>query len=322
MMDRKYIKSIVFIFLDLIGIHKKYIKSIQANNKLTILNLHRVSPEQNPFYRPLHPKQFDVLVEYISKHFNIITFSEINEQVISHKPNIILSFDDGYYDFLEYAMPIMQKYNVRANLNIIPECVESGLPMWNIKLYDILNSSSMKIINGIDLFGFNSKLMKDDEKSKSQFGLVLSRFLKNRPRNERDELLDELFQKLNKKKNFKYTRMLTRNEILEISKVHEIGVHSYSHESMGFESKEYFENDFYMCEDYFKNKLELPMKIYAFPNGSYENYQIDFLKAHGMDHVLLVENEYSNYNSITKRRFTFYADSVSEVKIRAVGFYR
>ena len=319
---KKYIKNTVFLFLDSVGMQRKYLKNIQKNHQLTILNLHKVSPEKNPFYPPLDPKLFDALLEYISKHFNIITFDEIEKQKDSQKPNIILSFDDGYYDFLEYAMPVLEKHNARANLNVIPEYVESGLPMWNIRLYDFLNCASLDEINDIKLTGFNDQLANDNEQSKSKFGLALSRFLKNRPRVERDELLKELFQKTNKYHDVKYTRMLNSKEVIEISKIHEIGVHSYSHESMGFESKEYFEKDFQLCENYFKNELELPLNIYTFPNGSYQDYQIDFLIQHKIDHVLLVENKYADYKSIVKKRFTFYADSVSEVKMRAVGFYK
>lgn len=320
MMIKKYMKNTIFFLLNLINTQKKYLNYIQKNNKLVILNLHKISLEKNPFYPPLKPKLFDELLKYIIKYFNVITFEEIEEYKKSKKPNLILSFDDGYYDFLEYAVPIMKKYNIKANLNIIPKCMESGMPMWNIKLYDFLNSVSIKEINNLNIKGFSYKLKNNDYENKIKYGLALSKFLKNRPRIEREEIVKELFDFIETHYDIKYTRMLNKKEVIEISKIHEIGAHSYSHESMGFESREFFEEDFYLCKNYFKNELKLPLNVYAFPNGSYKDYQIDFLKQFGIKHILLVENKYADYDSITKTRFTFYADSVSEVKMRAVGF--
>ena len=320
-MHRKYIKKIAF-YTWFLTQEKRYLNDIRNQKRLIILNLHKISPVRNDYYPSLVPELFEALLKYITEHFKIITFNEIKKEQKSTKPLMILSFDDGYYDFLEYAMPLLKKYNVKANLNIVPECVESGLPMWNIRLYDFLNSASIDVINEMKLTGFDHRLMKNDQNGKLAFGLALSRFLKNRPKVERDELLQKIFEKIDNDESIEYTRMLNKEEIIKIAKIHEIGVHSYSHESMGFESKEYFEQDFQRCKNYFENELKLPLTIYAFPNGSYKNYQIDFLINQGIEHVLLVENRYADCQSHSKTRFTFFADSISEVKMRALGFYR
>jgi hypothetical protein len=89
---------------------------------------------------------------------------------------------------------------------------------------------------------------------------------------------------------------------------------------MNFESKEFFEEDFYKCKKYFKEVLKLPLDIYAFPSGRYDNYQLDFLEKNRITHILLVNEKYSNYHTNRHCRFTYYADSVSEVKMRALGY--
>jgi peptidoglycan/xylan/chitin deacetylase (PgdA/CDA1 family) len=142
------------------------------------------------------------------------------------------------------------------------------------------------------------------------------------PREKREKILEQLKSILKKNGNIQYTRMLNRKEILEISKYHEIGVHSYSHESMGYESNDFFQEDFNKCQDYFKNILKLPLKIYAFPNGSYKKEQLDYLSNKGIQSILLVNNTYSKMDTNIHNRFTFYSDSLSETELRAVGFYR
>ena len=124
------------------------------------------------------------------------------------------------------------------------------------------------------------------------------------------------------KLDIKFTKMLSKDDIIEIAKIHEIGAHSYSHESMGIESKEYFENDFLKCQKYFEKKLGLPFDIYAFPSGSYQNYQLDFLQQNGIEYILLVNENYAHYESKIYDRFTFYGNSVNEIKMRALGWHR
>lgn len=318
MSAKKLSKSAYFKILDILNFDKRYLKSIVQNEYLTILNLHRVSNDHNPFYPSLTPSLFDDLLKYIINEFNVITFEDVEKYKNSKKPNIILSFDDGFYDFLEYAVPILKKYNICVNLNVIPQCIESGKPVWDVVLGDFLNSVPSEVMNNLDFPGFNMILTGTN---KSSYGLALTRYLKNRPKEERVKLWDTIEKAMHPYK-INFTRMLNRNEIIEISKVHEIGVHSYSHESMGIETKEFFEEDFLRCKEYFDKTLSLPMNIYAFPSGSYKEYQLDFLEKNGIEHILLVNEEYSNNYTNKHNRFTYYADSKSEVKMRSVGFQR
>ncbi|MFK5976787.1 MAG: polysaccharide deacetylase family protein [Sulfurovum sp.] len=318
MSARKIYKYIFLKILDILKIDKKYLKLIKSSEYLVVLNLHRVSNDKNSFYPSLTPQLFEALLKYITKEFNVITFQEIEEYKNSKKPSIILSFDDGFYDFKESAMPILKKYNIKANLNIIPKCIENREPIWDVMLGDILNQLPIKIINQIELGEFNIKL---NYKNRSKYGLALTRYLKQKTYIDREELWKNI-KNSTEKYDIKFTQMLNKKEIIEISEIHEIGVHSYSHESMGIESKEYFEEDFFKCKEYFENILKLPLDIYAFPSGSYQEYQLDYLEENKIKYILLVGEEYSSYHSNRYSRFTYYADSISEIKIRVVGFHR
>lgn len=313
---RKQVKKLSFFVLNIL-LQKKYLNNIILNNQLTILNLHRVSPESNLFYPPLHPKLFEELLLFLTKHFNVITFREIGEYAKSEKPNVILSFDDGFKDYVEYAVPIMEKHGVRSNQNIIPNCLETNEAMWDVKLFDFLNASPLSLIHEISLPGFE---MKINEKNKVSYGLALMKYLKSQTKMQREELFGTLDHTVNKNQNIRYTEMMSKKDVLEVSHVHEIGSHSYYHESMNRETKAFFVNDFFKCQRYFKEILELPFDIYAFPNGGYQAYQLDFLEQQGIKHILLVDEEYSNNKTSRHHRFTYYADSKSEIKMRALGF--
>ena len=37
-------------------------------------------------------------------------------------PSVIITFDDGYYDFYEYAHPILKKYDIK----LTDQCIEDS----------------------------------------------------------------------------------------------------------------------------------------------------------------------------------------------------
>jgi peptidoglycan/xylan/chitin deacetylase (PgdA/CDA1 family) len=317
MMLRKQIKAAAFYAMNAL-LQKKYLNDILEKQRLTILNLHRVSPQSNPFYPPLRPELFEALLAFLTRHFNVITFREIDAYKKSKKPNVILSFDDGFKDYIEYAVPIMKKYNVQSNQNIIPQCLETGEAVWDVKLLDFLNASPPSLVNEINLPGF---AMKVDERNKMAYGMALINYFKHKTKTERETLFERLERTISKNPDIRYTPMMSRKELLQVSGVHEIGVHSYSHETMAMESEAFFSEDFFKCRTYFDEILKLPLDIYAFPSGRYQEYQLDFLERHGIEHILLVDESYANYMTNRHQRFTYYADSAPEVQLRALGFH-
>ncbi len=72
----------------------------------------------------------------------------------------------------------------------------------------------------------------------------------------------------------------------------------------------------------FTEKLQLPLEIYAFPSGSYKKSQLEYLQNNGVKNILLVDENYSSYDTNIHKRFTFYGNSISEIKMRALGWKR
>lgn len=311
-------KQSYYQLLKLLRQDAKLLSRIRRENLVVVLNLHQVTPQTNPFWSPMNPEIFDDLLNFLKQNFLVTSFREL-EKAQTDKPLAVISFDDGYYNFIEYALPILEKHNLSANMNIIPSCVESGEPMWNVILYDFLNSAPKSLIDEIRLPGFNVRMKDESFRSKARYGLQISLFLKTRPRQEREELLREI-EKPMRKLDFNLTRMMNREEIKEIAKTHEIGVHSFSHESMKFESDAFFEEDLQKCLAYFEKDIGLPLDIYAFPNGSYRPSQIEILQRHDVKYKLLVDERYARKDETVLPRFTIYGATSLETRFQALGF--
>lgn len=291
------------------------LKRLQTENGAAILNLHRVSHQPNNYWPPLSPEVFEDLLGYLSSEFHVCDIRELNSTE-SKKPLAVLSFDDGYYDFVEYALPLIERYSLPVNMNVIPQCATTGRPIWNVRLYDFLQAASMDEINALDIPGFTERLERDDPQAKVRFGIAVSRFLKNRPRVERDEILKSIEPKI---EGSATTRMMTTEEIRQIADRVSLGAHSYSHESMAFEDDSFFEEDFQKCRSYFEAELNTPLTIYAFPNGSYRPEQIYYLRRQSVKQILLVDEKFADARSDVLTRLTIYGDSGAEVRMKALG---
>ena len=314
---REGLKSTYYFLQKILRKDRRLLQKIRSENLVVVLSLHQISPHQNAFWPPLHPAIFDNLLRFLKENFELSLFSDLPE-TNSKKPRAVLSFDDGYYNFIEYALPILNKHRIGANMNIIPSCVESGRPMWNIQLYDFLNAAPLSLVNAIRLAGFSYKLKNDNSREKLLFGLRISRFLKQRSRMERQDLWHSL-ENVMQKGEFSLTRMMSRDDVKNIADKCEIGVHSHSHESMEFEDNAFFEDDLEKCRNYFHDKLDLPLTTYAFPNGSFRAEQIEVLRKSGIKHILLVGEDYAKKSGDIFPRFTIYGPSFIETKFQALG---
>lgn len=279
-------------------------------NCRTVLNLHRVCEPDGSSYAPLHPKIFAELLVFLLQNFEITTFdSEVQSSL--GRPQIILSFDDGYKDFVEVAAPLLNRYGVRCNHNLIPACLESGLAPLNVLAQDFVGKAPKRLMLSLRVPGFTI-----DERP----GLAgrLSAFLKNRSQVEQRALADVLLPQFFSWDAFRPTPMMNVKEARQLAGEHELGAHSWSHASMEFETEDYLREDVRRCQAFFQEKLNSTVNVYAFPNGSYAPGQIDLVEKLGIRHVLLVGESF-DVHPRHHQRLTFHANGAAEMRFRATG---
>jgi peptidoglycan/xylan/chitin deacetylase (PgdA/CDA1 family) len=322
MIDRARLKEIYCRLLALAGGERRRLRRLRAADSLLILNLHRVSPRPDPFWSPLHPCVFEELLRFLRHEGAFVRLDDDADAHAGARPRVVLSFDDGYRDFVDYALPLIRRYGARANQNVIPECLLTGRPIWNVRLYDFLNVAPRAAIDAIALPGFATRLAGDTAQAKARYGLARGRFLKMRPRAERVQLMAELGARIEATGVPAPTRMMSVADVREAAAEGcEIGLHSFSHESMGFESDAFFAEDFERSAAYFRDALDLPLRIYAFPNGSCRPSQIAYLRQRGIEHVLLVGEGIDDGRSGVHPRLSIHGGSAAEVRMQAVGLH-
>ena len=78
----------------------------------------------------VHPDTLENDLKYIqSKGYSTITMTDLigyvyNDYPLPEKP-IIITFDDGYYNNLGYAVPLLHKYNMKAVISIVGQYTDN-----------------------------------------------------------------------------------------------------------------------------------------------------------------------------------------------------
>src|SRR5207248_8382795 len=88
-----------------------------------ILMYHRVAADREPDPLTVTPERFAEQVEYLHAHgYRSLTLGQWSRSG-KDGPAVVLTFDDGYRDFLENAFPILQQHGFTATVFMIPDHV-------------------------------------------------------------------------------------------------------------------------------------------------------------------------------------------------------
>jgi peptidoglycan/xylan/chitin deacetylase (PgdA/CDA1 family) len=109
-------------------------------NSLTVLNYHRIDDPYREGFDTLKvnvsatPKQFEEQMAYVSSHFNVITCEYLvkclhdDAELPPHAA--MITFDDGYYDNLANAYPVLSAYRLPAVIFLATDYMERNVPFY------------------------------------------------------------------------------------------------------------------------------------------------------------------------------------------------
>jgi peptidoglycan/xylan/chitin deacetylase (PgdA/CDA1 family) len=295
------------------------IPAVARSNALTILNFHRVDDNADNADAAMKPALFDELVSWLKRSFAIVTFGELAANKFGGKPPMVISFDDGYKDFIDVVVPIAEKHRVRVNQNLIPAALDSGLPPMNVQLQDFIWTAPAALLRETPLPGLPRGA---DPEARGKSGLQASKALKNRPIAVQKELFPSLKMAFQRFDGFRPTPIMSIEEARQIVAVHEVGAHSFEHATMAMETDAYLREDVDKCISYFETQLGLRPSIYALANGSARAGQPELIHAAGFQHVLLTGEGFSRRQNWLHERFTMFAATTAEARFRALGGFK
>lgn len=271
---------------------------IRATSGRRLLNVmyHGVVRKDSTWFSPRHltAELFDEQLTYIKRNFDVVSLEEAfrmrNERRVPNRHAITLSFDDGYLNNLETALPIIERHQVPVTLFALGSCAEEGADR---VLWPDLISALGTGTPGQEISALGRKYLA---LRNVQGGAHLIDDLKNAAPNDRDDALDELSRTYGLREKLdgidaEVWKLMGPTELKRFadSPWIEIGAHGYAHYNLGVVPIEEATNDLMKARASLSALLEEPIESIAYPDGSYSGKVKDVCERLGFKRQLAVD---------------------------------
>lgn len=99
--------------------------------KATVLLFHRVNPVRDVLWDPMAPELFEKIMQFVGKRYEVLSLKELClEKPVTKKPPLAITFDDGFRDYIDYALPVLKKHNFHSTMYVVTDCVDQNIPTW------------------------------------------------------------------------------------------------------------------------------------------------------------------------------------------------
>ena len=285
---------------------------------------HRVSPKRDLLWDPMDVLLFEKCIKYISQKFKVVQFEQFAQSNIKHEMKgkyATIMFDDGYKDNISYALPILEKYKIKASFYLVTDCIENNIPTWTHIIDHTFQCSQKKDIElPFDFLPAELRTQNFIEKTQRiQFARKLKPFLKGISQDERKMVLSEISSQLSDVELPKLMMNWDDARLL-VKKGHYVGSHTVSHDMLA-SIKSIEEIEFELRESRKKIQTELgyaPLTI-SYPIGSYDDRTISLSSKLGYKFGLAVKQEVfktKDTNLFEISRIELYNESWFKTRLR------
>ncbi len=267
----RILKSVVSACLYLSGLVAAW-RRLLPRPGILILAYHRVAAlEQDPLNMAISPRDFREHTAYLAKHYHVISLDEavnlLQGGYVLPKNLVVITFDDGYQDNYQFALPVLMQYHLPATFFLTVGPIEGRGRLWYDVISDLILNTQEKSITVERLNGLTFGLDTSGRKNAAAKNIV-AKAKQLKPR-QREELLGELASKLeNAKKEPGSCSMLTWDQVREMRRMgYTFGGHTVSHPILSRMPLQQAEEEIKNCKAKIEKELGEPIRHFAFPNG-------------------------------------------------------
>jgi peptidoglycan/xylan/chitin deacetylase (PgdA/CDA1 family) len=296
-------------------------------NNLTIVVYHYVRDLKNsrfPGIKGLDLELFREQIQYLRKHYHIITMEEvihsIDNQVKIPRKSVLLTFDDAYSDHYTNVFPVLDKYQLQGSFYTPSKAVTEHTVLDVNKIHFILASVQDKSDIVSDLknllkvykkeyqlqdFDYYYKKLAFADTYDTQEVIFIKRLLQVELIEElRIIITDILFEKYIGMSESSFSRELYMNEEQlkhMLRSGQHIGNHGYNHYWWNSLTKEEMREELDLSID-FLNKIGVDMKNWTacYPYGGYDDQSIEMLQERGCKLAVTTEVDIATTNKSTR----------------------
>lgn len=265
--------------------------------RVRILMYHRVEYLNDDYnMQAVTPVNFERHMKYLRDHYDILSLDTQMGSWFEGRLNdaVIVTFDDGYYDFLQNAVPIMEKYGIPATVFVSTGNIDSKYENWTDSiLRAVFSDVKQRDSYTFETEYYRGKLPTGNWEEKYKFYQMIRKLFIISSADKRKQYESQLLDWAGLSKNGRQSRrIMTAGELQKVSarKGISIGAHTVTHCSLKHQelSEQYYE----ITES--KKVLEeitgQEVKLFAYPFGSKDDYSdmtIKYLKEVGFEKAVV-----------------------------------
>ena len=241
-----------------------------AQARLSILIFHRVLSEPDPLL-PGEPDaaSFDRLCAWVAEWFQVLS---LDDAVACLKRGdlparaMVITFDDGYADNHEVAMPILQRHGLVATFYVATGFLDGGR-MWNDTVIESVRACQLPALDVAHL-GINglAKLPLGDDAQRRAAIRALLGSLKYRPVDERLQLVHQVVEAV--AAPLPGGVMMRSDQVKALRQAGmTVGAHTVSHPILLKLTAEQARREIDQSRQHLEAILGEPVRHFAYPNG-------------------------------------------------------
>ncbi|MDL1864155.1 polysaccharide deacetylase family protein [Betaproteobacteria bacterium PRO5] len=246
------------------------------NAKLSIVIYHRVLAEPDLLTGEGGIAQFERGLSYLTNNFNILPLSEaVNKLRSGTLPGraACITFDDGYADNAEIALPILQKHGVTATFFIASGFLDGGR-MWNDTVIESVRRAKGDTLD-LNAIGLGNHAIATLEQRRETLNLLIDK-LKYLPHGARASQVDKLSTII--AADLPDNLMMTSAQVRQLHDAGmEIGGHTLTHPILASIDDAAARTEIAEGKAKLEAIIDTPLRLFAYPNGKPGK---DYLSAH------------------------------------------
>jgi peptidoglycan/xylan/chitin deacetylase (PgdA/CDA1 family) len=241
-----------------------------SRGRLSILIFHRVLPEVDPLFpQEMHAQRFDVLCAWLSSWFNVLPLDEAVRRLKDGslpQRALAITFDDGYADNHDVAMPILKKHGLCATFFIATGFLDGGR-MWNDTVIESVRRTKLHALpmQQLGVAGLAEMAVRSVVEKQEAITRII-RAIKYLPVPQRLTLTQELaaLAQVNPPINL----MMTGLQVRAMRRAGmQIGAHTVSHPILATLGDAEARDEIQRSKHHLEDLLDEPITLFAYPNG-------------------------------------------------------
>lgn len=258
-----------------------------ARGRLSILIFHRVLPGPDPLFpEEVHADRFDTLCAWVRRWFTVLPLdtavARLHEGTLPPRA-LSITFDDGYADNHDIALPILQRHGLKATFYVATGFLDGGR-MWNDTVIESVRRSTLPQLDLRDLAdGLQCYQLASVPQRRAAIDHLIGQ-VKYRPVRERAELVAAIASRA--EAALPNDLMMRTEQVQALRRAGmQIGAHTMTHPILARLSDDEMRHEIAGSKQALESMLDEPVTLFAYPNGKpgedYDARGVDIVRTLG-----------------------------------------